>query len=42
MEYNAHIPNIVDDFASDGPPGSTNTVTSVAVNPYYSILQVSL
>ena len=19
MEYNAHIPNIVDDFASDGP-----------------------
>ena len=29
MEYNAHIPNIVDDFASDGPlvgdpsPGSS-------------------
>ena len=21
MEYNAHIPNIVDDFASDGPLG---------------------
>ena len=24
MEYNAHIPNIVDDFASDGPLGPSS------------------